>query len=142
MFTPSSLTISWTMWLTQKHRGQNACFILLYSFRVMQFLVQIVLDVHSEIHIGLQWCVNYCSTWVKTGIFTNFSKLSNTKFHENLYRGLSTYMQTHSKHSEAKRHTVKTFHYKYAKQIICSFLEMSPGIILSGGTTEVHAKPP
>jgi len=55
MFTSSSLTgsknhvayikIYWT---------QNACFILLYSFCVRQLLVQIVLDVHSEIHIGLQ----------------------------------------------------------------------------------------
>jgi len=26
-----------------------------------------VLNVHSEIHIGLQWCVNYCSTWTRTG---------------------------------------------------------------------------
>ena len=78
----------------------------------------------------------------KPGTLINFSKLPNKNFRENRYRGLSTYMQTHSKHSEAKRHTVKTFHYKYAKQIIWSFLEMSPGIILSGGTTEVYAKPP
>jgi len=26
-----------------------------------------MLDVHSEIHISLQWCVNYCSTWTKNG---------------------------------------------------------------------------
>ena len=33
-------------------------------------------------------------------------------------------MQTHTdKHSEDKRHTVTTFHYKYAKKIIGSFLE-------------------
>jgi len=44
-------------------------------------------------------------------------------------------------HSEAKRHTVTTFHYKYVKKIIGSFLEMLPGIICSGGTTEVFAKP-
>ena len=51
-------------------------------------------------------------------------------------------MQTHTnKHSEAKRHTVTTFHYKYAKKIIGSFLEMLPGIIFCGGTTEVYAKP-
>jgi len=46
-----------------------------------------------------------------------------------------------NRHSEAMRHTV-TFHYKFAKKIIGSFLEMLPGIIFSGGTTEVYAKPP
>ena len=51
-------------------------------------------------------------------------------------------MQTHTnKHSEAKRRTVTTFHYKYTKKIIGSFLEMLPGIIFSGGTTEVYARP-
>jgi len=51
-------------------------------------------------------------------------------------------MQTHTnKHSEATRHTVTTFHYKYAKKIIGSFLEMMPGII-SGGTIEIYAKAP
>jgi len=45
-------------------------------------------------------------------------------------------MQTHTdKHTEARRHTVTKFHYKYAK-------EMLPGIIFSGGTTEVYTKPP
>ena len=58
---------------------KNACCILIYSFCVRQFLVQTVLDVHSEIHIGIQWCVNYCSNWIKTGILTNFSKLANKK---------------------------------------------------------------
>ena len=48
-----------------------------------------MLDVHSEIHTGIQWCVNYCSTWTKTGTLINFSRFS-----ENLYRGLSSYMQT------------------------------------------------
>ena len=47
-----------------------------------------------------------------------------------------------NKHSEAKRHTVTTSDYTYAKKIIGSFLEMLPGIIFSGGTTEVYAKPP
>jgi len=52
-------------------------------------------------------------------------------------------MQTHTnKLSEAKRHTVTTFHYKYVKKIIGSFLEMLPDIVISGGTIEVHAKPP
>ena len=52
-------------------------------------------------------------------------------------------MQTHTnKYNEAQRHTVTTFHYKDAKKIIGSFLEMLPGIIFSGGTTEVYAKPP
>jgi len=46
-----------------------------------------------------------------------------------------------NKHSEAKRHTVTKINYKYAKEIIGSFLEMLPGIIFSGGTTEVYAKP-
>ena len=51
-------------------------------------------------------------------------------------------MQTHTKkHSEAKRHTVTTFHYKYVKKIIGSFLQMLPGIIFSGGTTGVYARP-
>jgi len=50
-------------------------------------------------------------------------------------------MQT-NKHTEAKRHTVTKFHYKYAKKIIGPLLEMLPGIIFSGGTTEVYAKPP
>ena len=49
-------------------------------------------------------------------------------------------MQT-NKHSEANKHTVTTVHYKYAKKIIGSFLEMLPGITFSGGTTEVYAKP-
>jgi hypothetical protein len=48
-------------------------------------------------------------------------------------------MQT-NKHSEATRHTVVTFQYKYAKKITGSFLEMLPGIIFSGGTIEVYAK--
>ena len=43
------------MWHTLKHAGhRNVCFLLLYSFCVRQFLVQIVQDVHSEIHIGIQ----------------------------------------------------------------------------------------
>ena len=145
MFTPSSLTVSKTTWLTLKHAGhKNACFLLLCSFCVRQFLVQIVLlDVHSEIHIGLQWCINYCSTWTKTGTLINFSKLPNKNFNKNLYRGLSSYTQTHTnKHTEAQRHTVTKFHYKYAKEIIGAFLEMLPGIIFSGGTIEVYAKPP
>ena len=51
-------------------------------------------------------------------------------------------MQTHTKkHTEAKRHTVTTSHYKYAKKNIGSVTEMLPGII-SGGTTEVYAKLP
>jgi len=56
MFTQSSLTALKTMWLTLKHAGhKNVCYILLHSFCVRQFLVQIVLlDVHSKIHIGLQ----------------------------------------------------------------------------------------
>jgi len=52
-------------------------------------------------------------------------------------------MQTHTKkHSEAKRHTVTIFHYKYAKKNIGSVMEMLRGIIISGGTTEVYTKPP
>ena len=47
-----------------------------------------------------------------------------------------------NKHTEAQRHTVTKFHYKYAKEIIGAFLEMLPGIIFSGGTVEVYAKPP
>ena len=49
-----------------------------------------------------------------------------------------------NKHSEAKRHTVTTFHYKYAKKkkTIESFMEMLPGIIISGGATEAYAKHP
>ena len=67
----------------------------------------------------------------------------NKKFHENQYRGSSSYMKTHTnKYSEAKRHTVTTFHYKYAKKIIGSFLEMLPGIIFNGGINEVCAIPP
>jgi len=65
------------------------------------------------------------------------------QFHKNLYKGLSSYMQTHTKkHSEAKRHTVTIFHYKYAKKNIGSVMEMLRGIIISGGTTEVYTKPP
>jgi len=41
---------------------------------------------------------------------------------------LSTCTQTDTKrHSEAKRHTVKIFHYKYAKKIIGSFLDLLAG---------------
>ena len=112
---------------TKTYRTYNASFILPYSSCIRQFPVQTVLEVHSDIHIGLQWCVNYCSTSTKTGTLTNFSILPNKKFCENLYRGLSNYMQTDrqtNKHSEAKRHTVKIFHYKYAKKINGSFLEM------------------
>lgn len=133
MFTPFSLTVPKTTWLTLKHAGhKDTCSILLHSFCVRQFLVQIVLEVHSEIHIDLKWCVNYCSTWTKTGTLINFSKLPNKKFHQNLYMGLSSYMQT-SKHTEYKRYTVTKSHYKYAKEITGSFLEMLPGIIFSGG---------
>jgi len=35
-----------------------------------------------------------------------------------------------------------TFRYKYAENINGSFLEILPGIIFSGGTNEVYAKPP
>ena len=143
MFTPPSLTVSKTMWLTLEHAGhKNTCFILVHSFCVRQFLVQIVLDVQSKIHTGLQWCVNYCSTWTKTETLINFSKLPHKKFHENLYRGLSSYTQTHTnKHNEAKRHTV-TVSLQICQNIIGSFLEMLPSIIFSGGTTEVYPKPP
>ena len=41
-----------------------------------------------------------------------------------------------NKHSEANRHIVTTFHYKYATKITGSFLELLPGIIFSGGTTK------
>jgi hypothetical protein len=52
-------------------------------------------------------------------------------------------MQTHTyKHTEAKRNTVTKFQYKYAREIIGSFLEMLPGIIFSGAATEVYTKPP
>ena len=67
---------------------KNTCCILIHSFCVRQFLVQIVLDVHSEIHIGLQWCVNYCSTWTKTGTLINFSKLPNKKILRKSVQGL------------------------------------------------------
>jgi len=53
---------------------------------------------------------------------------------------VDTNIQT-NKCSEANRHTVMTFQYKYAKKMIGSFLEMLPDIIFSGGTTEVSAKP-
>jgi len=43
------------MWLTLKHAGhKSAYFTLHHSFCVRQFRDQIVLDVQSEIHIGLQ----------------------------------------------------------------------------------------
>jgi len=52
-------------------------------------------------------------------------------------------MQTQTKkHTGAKRHTVTNFHYKYAKKFLGSFLETLPGIIFSGGTNEIYAKPP
>jgi len=51
MFTPSLLTESKTMWITLKHTGHKRMLHLLHSFFVRQFLVQTVLDVHSEIHI-------------------------------------------------------------------------------------------
>ena len=86
----------------ETYRTKKACFILLYNFCVRQFLVQTALDVHSEIHTGLQWCVNYCSTWTKTGTLINFSKLPNKKFHENLYRALSSYMQIYRQRSIVK----------------------------------------
>ena len=70
------------------YRTYNACFILLYSFCVRQFLVQIMLDVHSEIHIGLQWCVNYWCTWTKTGTLINFNRLTNKKFQWKFVQGL------------------------------------------------------
>jgi len=55
MFTSFSFTVPKTSWLTLKQAGhKNTCFILLHTFRARQFLVQIVLDVHSEIHIGIQ----------------------------------------------------------------------------------------
>jgi len=40
-----------------------------------------------------------------------------------MYWSLSSYMQTNTnKHSEAKRHNVATFHYKYAKKKYWIFL--------------------
>jgi len=139
MFT-SSLTVSKTMWLTLKHAGhKNTCSTLLYRFCVRQFLVQTVLDVHSEIHIGLQWCVNYCSTWTKMGTLINFSKLpskNSVKTCTGAWVLVCRHIQT-NKHTEVKRHTVTKFHYKYAKEFLGSFLETLPGIIFSGGTTEI-----
>ena len=49
-----------------------------------------------------------------------------------IYTGAWVFICRHiqtKKHSGTKRHTVTTFHYKYAKKIIGSFLEMLPGII-------------
>ena len=129
MFTPS-LTVSKTMWLTLKHAGhKNTCSILLHSFCVRKFLPQIVLDVHTEIQIGLKWCVNYCYTWTKTGTLINFCKLPNKKkFCENLYRGLSSYMQTHT--DKQAYWSKETYCYKTSLQICqknyWSFLEMLP----------------
>jgi len=116
MFTPFSFTVPKTTWLALKHAWhKNACFILLHSFCARQFLVQIVLDVYSEIHISIQWCVNYCSTWTKTGTLINFSELPNKKFSENLYRGLSSYMQTRTdKHAYW---SYETYCYKISLQI-------------------------
>ena len=145
MFTPSSLTVSITMWLILKHAGhKNACSILHHSFCARQFLVQTVLDVHSEIHIGLQWCVNYCSTWTKMGTLINFSKLpskNSVKTCTGAWVLVCRHIQT-NKHCEAKRHDVATFHYNYAKETFATFLGILPGIIFSGGTTEVSAEPP
>ena len=103
-----------------------------------------MLDVHSEIHIGLHWCVNYCSTWTKTGTLINFSYSpvkNSVKICTGAWVLTCRHIQT-NKDSEANRHTVTTFHYKYAIKIIGSFLEMLPGTIFSGGTNEGYAKPP
>jgi len=62
-----------------------------------------------------------------------------------IYKGawvlICRHIQT-DKHTEAKRQTVTKFHYKYAKEIIGTFLEMLLGIIFSDGTIEVYTKPP
>ena len=126
------------------YKTKKACFILLYNFCVMQFLVQTVLDVHSEIHIGVQWYVNYSSTWTKTETLTNFSTFPNKKICENLYRALSSYMQTYRQRSIVKLRDIllQLFIRNLTKKNIGTFLEMLPGIIFSGGTTGVYAKPP
>ena len=79
----------------------------------------------------------------QTGTLINFSKFPDKNAIKICKGVLNSHMQTHTnKHSEAKRRTGTTFHYKYAKKIIGSFLEMLPGIIFSGGKSEVYAKPP
>ena len=51
-------------------------------------------------------------------------------------------MQKHShKHSELRDIVLQLFITNMPKKIIGSFLEMLPGIIFSGGTTEVYIKP-
>jgi len=91
-----------------------------YSFCVRKFLVQIVLlVVHSDIHVGLQWCDNYCSTWTQTGTLINFSTIPNknsVKICKRAWVFMCRHIQT-NKHSETKRHSVTTFHHKYAKKI-------------------------
>ena len=74
----------------------------------------------------------------------NINKLPNKKNSMKICTGawvlICRHIQT-NKHSEANRHTVTTFHDKYATKIIGCFLEMLLGITFSGGTTEVCAKP-
>jgi len=80
----------------------------------------------------------------KPGTLINFSKpqiKNSVKICTGARVLICRHIQT-NKHSEATRHTLKIFHYKYAKKITGSFLEMLPGIIFSGGTIEVYAKPP
>ena len=86
----------------------------------MQFLFHTVLDMHSEINMGLKWCVNYCSTWTKTGTLINLinSPIKNSvKICTGAWVCICGHTQT-NKHSEVKRHTVTTFHYKYAKKLL------------------------
>jgi len=81
---------------------------------------------NSEIHIGLQWCVNYCSTWTKTGTLINFSNpppfKNSVKICTGVWVLICRHIQT-KKHSEAKKHDVATFHYKYAKKLLELFWE-------------------
>ena len=86
--------------------------------------VQIVLDVHSEIHTDLQWCVNYCFTWTKTRKLINFSQFPNKnsmKICTEAWVLICRHIQI-NKHSEVQRHTVTTFHYKYNKKNYWIFL--------------------
>ena len=53
----------------------------------------------QKFFIGLQWCVNYCSTWTKIGTLINFSKYPNKKIQWKSVQGLEflyadTYRQT------------------------------------------------
>ena len=144
MFTPFALTVPKTMWLTLKHAGHTyTCSILFHSFCVKAISRpnsarhELRNSYRSSVMCQLLFQLNKNWTLIN---FVNLPIKNAVKICRGAWVLICRHIQT-NKHTKAKRHIFTTFHYKYAKKITRSFLEMLPGIIFSGGATKVYAKP-